>query len=309
MKKIGIFFSGYGNQCIGMGKEFYDQSRVMQELFEEAANCLEINFVKLCFASSDAEIKKMENAYPAIFLYQISLVALLKEQGIVPYKVAGLDIGEYAALYTAGGINLPDALYFLRKFAQSYQAIVDEDKFAQIRIAGIDEETIKKLCQEVTDETDAAMIAVYELPHQMVISGTQKAVSQLAATVKKDYDIKPEKLDVERGLHSMYMDDVVKNIKMYLEKIDFKDTKIPFVSGVIAQPLQEGELFRASIMQHIHAPTQWLKVMHEFSDCDVIIEIGYGNALSSLFNRVYPDKKVYTLAVPADKEVLEKELL
>ena len=45
--KIGIVFPGYGSQFVGMGKDFYDESRIVQEYFEEAHNCLDINFVKL----------------------------------------------------------------------------------------------------------------------------------------------------------------------------------------------------------------------------------------------------------------------
>ena len=321
-KKIGILFSGYGSQYIGMGKEFYDQSRIMQELFEEAATCLEINFVKLFFASSDAEIKKIEHAYPAIFLYQISLVELLKEAGITACKVAGLDIGEYAAMYTVGGISMPDALYFLRKFASAYQPLIDQERFAQIRITGVSEEIVKRVCQEVSGELqklqdtqvpehngEHVAIAVHELADQVIISGTQVAVQRVAGIIKKEQGIKSEKLDIERGLHSMHMDEVVKNIKMYLEKIDFKDTSIPCISSVIGQPLQEGELLRASVMQAIHAPVHWLKVMHEFSDCDVLIEIGASNQFGALFARVYPEKKVYTFATPADRALLRLELL
>ena len=71
--KMGILFPGYGSQFVGMGKELYDASRIMQENFEEASICLNNNFVKLCFASSDAELSKIEHAYPALFLTSFSI--------------------------------------------------------------------------------------------------------------------------------------------------------------------------------------------------------------------------------------------
>ena len=36
----GILFPGYGSQYVGMGKDFYDKYRVVQELFEEASKVL-----------------------------------------------------------------------------------------------------------------------------------------------------------------------------------------------------------------------------------------------------------------------------
>ena len=57
--KIMMLFPDYGKQFVGMGKDLYDTSRIVQEYFEEASHCLDENFVKLCFASSEQEIKKM----------------------------------------------------------------------------------------------------------------------------------------------------------------------------------------------------------------------------------------------------------
>src|SRR3972149_740986 len=103
--KIGMLFSGYGGQYVGMGKDLYDNSRAMQELFEEASNCLGSNFVKLCFASSDAELSSIENAYVAIFLLGASLYTLLHEAGVKVDLVAGHDIGEFAALFASGSLS------------------------------------------------------------------------------------------------------------------------------------------------------------------------------------------------------------
>jgi len=45
-----------------MGRRLYDQERIVQEYFEEAASCLERNFVNLCFSSSDADLMATANA-------------------------------------------------------------------------------------------------------------------------------------------------------------------------------------------------------------------------------------------------------
>src|SRR5436190_23732080 len=100
--KIGFIFPGYGNQFVGMGKELYDEFRIVQEYFEEAYNCLNINFVKLCFASSEQELATISNSHISIFLVGASLFALLKEQGIKCDLIAGYGIGSYTALFSAG---------------------------------------------------------------------------------------------------------------------------------------------------------------------------------------------------------------
>ena len=96
--KIGMLFPGYGSQFVGMAKDLYDDSRTVQEYFEEASSCLDINFIKLCFASSDAEISQPMHAYLSLFLVQSALSALLTKAGIAPTLVAGYGIGQFAAI-------------------------------------------------------------------------------------------------------------------------------------------------------------------------------------------------------------------
>ena len=279
--KVGMVFSGYGTQFVGMGKELYDESRAVQEVFEEAASCLDTNFVKLCFASSDADIKKIEHAYITLFIVGNAITHVLKEAGVEPAKVAGYDLGEYAAVAAINGISNPDALYLLKKYATLFQALVDENKYALLRITGMKEADVKGLCMQVTGGQERADIAVYESADSFVVSGTQDAVQEISEALKKKKGVKVKSLDLGSGLHSPVMDDIVKNVKMYLEKVDFKDTEVPFISGVIAEPLQNGEMIRAALMQHIHAPTQWAKVMQLFSDSDIILEVWPENIFKS----------------------------
>ncbi len=77
--KIALLFPGYGSQFVGMAKELYNENRIVQEYFDEASNCLDTNFLKLCFASSEIEIGMMSHAYTSIFLVSSAIYALLKE--------------------------------------------------------------------------------------------------------------------------------------------------------------------------------------------------------------------------------------
>lgn len=135
--KVGIIFPGYGSQFVGMGKEFYDSSRIMQEMFEEASQCLDVNFPKLCFASSAAELAKLEKGYVVLFATTFAIAQIMKERGITVSLVAGYDIGEYAAIATAGGISLPDALYLLNKYAVMFEELLQEKNTKQCALKAL----------------------------------------------------------------------------------------------------------------------------------------------------------------------------
>ena len=304
--KIGIVFPGYGNQFVGMAKDFYDESRVMQEYFEEAANCLDKNFVKLCFASSDVELAELENAYISLFLISLSIAAILKEHSIEPSIVAGHDIGEYAALAAVSGVTVPDAVYLLRKYAGLYQEFLDERRVEAIRVFNGDPETLKKICEQCINGNNVSHVAVYELDNQMLVTGTIESITCVKKAIEDAQSGPIEQVPVGGGLYSPLMDGILKTMKMHLEKVDFKDTQVPFVAGVTGQALKEGDAVRAGVMQQIHAPLQWKKVIDGFAFCDIIVIAGPGDELKMLIEKVHPDKKVVSIVCPDDlKELLK----
>lgn len=304
--KIGLFFPGYGSQFVGMGKELYDDSRIMQEYFEEASNCLDSNFVKLCFASSDAELAKMRNAYVSIFLVSSSLYALLASEEIVPNVVAGYGLGEYSALLAAGSISLPDGLYLLNKFATVYQQALSVLDVRVLRIEGMSIRDLAKLCTSCSNEHQRANIAAYESDKQAVVSGTSRAISCIRDHFSVNPTVTVQDLDQEYGLHSPLMNPIVEKFAMYLEKVDFKDLKIPLINCVDGVQIKGGESAKYGTIRQISEPILWNEVIDNFVDCDLIIGVGPGKKIIDLVQERYPEKQFFTLNNKSDIEYIKE---
>lgn len=298
--KVGFFFPGYGCQFVGMAKDFYDNHRCMQEYFEEAYQCLDKNFVKLCFASSEQELSECENAYVSLYLVGISLAKILQEEGIEPSVVAGYDVGEYTALSVAGSLTLPDAVYLLRKYAKNYTEFLENKNFKAIRVKGSDQETLERLCANSANGAHHARITVVEQDSQHVIVGTKMAISIIEKELKKNQLLEIDETHMGGGLHAPLVDEVLKNIKMYLEKVDFKDSVVPFVAGVTGQALKEADSLRAAVMQQIHAPLNLKKTLDAYQFCDAIIIVGPGKKFQTFLKSVYPDKHILKVVTPQD---------
>jgi [acyl-carrier-protein] S-malonyltransferase len=306
--KIVLLFPGYGSQFVGMAKELYDESRTIQEYFEEASNCLNVNFVKLCFASSDAELAKASNAYTSIFLTSCALQALLKEEGITPTMVAGYNLGEYAALFAADGISFPDGLYLLNKYAAFYEESLESMNIGALRIKNMSCKTLEALCKTLSQGEHEVHIACTLCDDEALVTGHVPALDALRVQIHDQPNIIIDQAPIEIGLHSSLMDPIVQNFTMYLEKVDFKDLTIPLIHNTDASIMTSGEHIKAHITELINKPIVWHDVMLAMADYDIILEVGPGTALSTMAKAKYPDKLICSINKRSDIVELKEKI-
>lgn len=302
--KIACLFPGYGAQFVGMGKELYDEYRIIQEYFDQAHYCLDLNFIKLCFASSDIEIGQMQHAYPANFLVSCSIYALLREQGFNPDIVAGLNQGEYAALYAAKSFGFPDGLYLLSKYASFYTQALEGMNVSLTQSRGLDLKKVTALCKKIHMTEGELFVAMSLSDTTHVVAGSAIAVDTFRKAVLAQGDAVVDDQPLEMGLHSQLMNPVVDQLKMYLEKVDFKNPQISFMNGLNGKLIQRGSSIKKHILNNINMPLRWDKVMHNLADYDLIVQVGPGTQLVDLVQAKYPHKTCMAINKKADIEQL-----
>lgn len=299
--KIAALFPGYGSHFVGMTKGLYDESRLIQEHFEQAADCVSVNFVKLCFASSDIELARMPNAYLTLFLVSSSIFDLLKHEGVQVDCLAGHTIGQYAAMHGADSLSLPDGLYMLNKFVKMYQDILDTGEYSFSRVFGIQTAELEKLCKKASSKKGMAALAVYDGPAEHVIAGNAALVDAVCKQVI-DLEGTTELIGTEVGLHSLLMEPALAPFKMYLEKVDFKDAALPVLCTANAQELRVGSDLKDCTISSITQPVMWNKIMEKIADYDLLLQVGPGTALHDMIKRLYPVKKIMTINSRSDIE-------
>ncbi len=285
--KCGLLFPGYGAQHVGMGKDFYDDYRVVQELFEEAGNCTGTNFVKLCFASSEKELAKPHNAYLALFVVQASLFAVMREHGFEPSLMAGWGVGYISAHYAAGVLSFPDGLYMLGKYVTFFTQMKQERDVVIVRLIGIDRRTLEELIVCHALQSQVKLAIVYR-PTDCVVVGSRLAMEHLKRTCLP-YAAVVRDVAFSYGLHSLCVDEFVARVRTYLEKIDCRVIRFPIIN-------QEGMLFNAgdrmdkeAILRFFYYPIDVVSVVKQLRSCSRLVHVGMGAVTHEIIMHHLPE--------------------
>lgn len=297
--KIGILFPGYGSQFVGMGKDLYDNLRIVQEYYEESSVCLDRNFVKLCFASSDSELKLINNAYTALYLTSFSTAMAIKSLGIKFDLVAGHDVGEYCAISVSNGLNFADSLYFLNKLATFYLSNRENmDDIKSIKVNGLSAKRIDQICENISqsDEEQVA-VAIYEAKTEHLVTGNESAIESV---IDQAQDAGADRISKKtpahhEGFHTPLATDLAEQIKIYLTKIDFKDLDTTLINNVDAKEIQKAQDVQDCIMRQIVEPIQWHNVLKKFDKMDIIIIPSPSKQLFEEVSNLYPNKQILAI--------------
>ncbi|HJZ23709.1 MAG TPA: ACP S-malonyltransferase, partial [Candidatus Babeliales bacterium] len=288
--KIGMIFPGQGSQFVGMAKNLYDQERLIQEYFEIAANCVDQNFVKLCFASSDEELLLTKNAQTATFLVSCSFFSLLKEKyGIMPMLVAGHGFGQYSALYAAGSLNFPDGLYLLKKRSEFMEEYMSRQNGGMLAVSKITELELKKIVtfyDKPEDCVSVVELAHYNSPFDFTLTGTIPELLLIADEIKKQRG-KTKMLKVAGAFHSRMMREPQNLFRLYLEKVDICQSHIELINTVNGEKVSSCEELGTSLVEQFSASVKWWDSFQQFKHCDVIIEIGPSSTLTAFVKDLF----------------------
>ena len=255
----------------------------------------------LCFEEND-KLDLTEYTQAALVTTCLAMEKVVEEHGLHPDVTAGLSLGEYCALESAGAMTLKDAITTVRKRGILMEQAVPAGQGSMAAVLGLDSAVI----EDVTDTIEGVSIANYNCPGQIVITGKKEAVEQAAEKLKEAGAKRVLPLNVSGPFHSRMLEKAGKELAKVLENVEILPLKIPYVTNVTAQYVEDSLQTKELLAKQISSSVRWQQSVENMiaQGVDTFVEIGPGKTLAGFMRKIDKNVKVYNIQTVADIDVV-----
>ena len=286
--KIGFVFSGQGAQAVGMGKDLFEQIPAVAKIFNEADRVLGWSLSDICFNGPESKVTETRYCQPAIYTMSVACLEAFKEKNpqITPAATAGLSLGEFTALYSAGAFSFESGLKIIEKRAIYMQEACDATKGTMASVMKGELDAIQECCNRAGVD-----VANINSAGQIVISGEAAKITKAIVFLKEKGMTKVIPLKVAGAYHSRLMKSAEIKLAKYLIPINFSVPKIPIAQNFPGSLESDPVRMKQNIISQVTGSVRWGNCVNSMAAAgiDTIIEFGPGNVLTSLIKRIIPN--------------------
>lgn len=303
MSKTVLFFPGQASQYVGMGKDLYDSSTEIRQLYEMASGEIGDDIAKISFEGPAEELKRTRYTQPAILLHALSVLMILKDRLPRFDYACGHSLGEYAALAVTGAMTFENAVKAVVKRAALMEKACVQNPGTMAAIMGLEEAQVDEVCRKAS-ATGIVIPANYNSSNQIAISGEIAAVEKAASLAKEAGAKRAIMLEVGGAFHSPLMEPAKIGLEEYLSSMEISNPSIPVVANVTAEAVTDAAQIRKLLVEQVTAPVKWAQTMDYLVKNGVtrVFEIGPGKVLTGLAKRGMKPEESITLDTLADIE-------
>ncbi|KAA5970699.1 ACP S-malonyltransferase [Pantoea sp. M_9] len=288
MTQLAFVFPGQGSQTVGMLAELAADNPQVEATFREASDALGYDLWQLVQQGPAEELNKTWQTQPALLAASVAIYRVWQQkQGAQPALLAGHSLGEYSALVCAGVLAFADAIKLVELRGKLMQEAVPEGTGAMQAIIGLDDEAIRKACEESAQGEVVSPVNFNSLG-QVVIAGNKDAVERAGAACKAAGAKRALPLPVSVPSHCALMKPAAVKLAVALEEIAFNAPDVPVVNNVDVKCENDAAAIRNALVRQLYSPVRWTESVQFIAEQGVtqLLEMGPGKVLTGLTKRI-----------------------
>jgi len=309
-QKIAMIFAGQGSQAVGMGKDFYENSKLAREMFLKAGDRIGVDFKELIFEENE---KLGQTAYtqPAILLVQMIAYKLFQAEcpDVKAELFLGHSLGEFSALCASGAIDYVDAVELVHKRGAYMQAACEDIEAGMMAIVGLDDASVEKICTDAQAQGKKVWPANYNQDGQLVVAGMKADLASLEQAFKDAGAKRALLLNMSVASHCELLTSAQEPLASLMDKMVSDNFSAPVVSNVTTTPYstkaQAVELLKEQLVKPVKYKQSILAIA---TDVDMAIEFGNGVTLKGLNRRIAKDLTTLNISDMASLAKVKEEI-
>ncbi len=274
---VAFVYSGNGAQWVGMGLRLMAESPAFAAILAELDASMQpvAGFSLLAELQATGEASRLDDtvvAQPLLFAIQVAITRLLQAQGIEPLAVAGHSVGEVAAAWACGALDLDAAI---RVIVARSRAQGETRGTGRMAAVGRSVQAMQTALVELGDDLDI-VIAGINSPNNLTLSGCPADLERLQVHFASKGTFF-RLLDLDYAFHSRQMDPIRESLLENLAGLQSRSSgRTVFVSTVTGGAL-EGDCLGADYWwRNVREPVRFSDSIATLGSlgCRVFVEIG-----------------------------------
>lgn len=212
----------------------------------------------------------------------------LLEQAPAPDYVAGLSIGAYPAAVVAGALGFDDALRLVSLRGELMQQAYPRG-YGMTAIIGLDLAAVEALLVQVHSDRTPVYLANINADNQVVIAGSDEAMSSVAKQARSLGAGKACRLAVSVPSHCPLLETPAQALAQAFADVTLKAPTLGYLSGSRARPVINTEALRDDLAFNMCRVVDWRGTVQSAYERGVRlqIELPPGAVLTGLARRVF----------------------
>ncbi|MEI5098505.1 type I polyketide synthase [Streptomyces sp. PmtG] len=295
--KVAFAFSGNGAQWAGMGADLLDSDAVFAAAVARVdallAPALGWSVEQELRAAKPESSVATEIAQPLLFTVQVATVCVLAERGFKPEAVVGHSVGEVAAAWAAGALNLPTACRVIAERSRAQAPTAGLGRMAAIGVGG---EQARLLLAPYEGRLE---ITAFNSDRDLTVGGPLDALEELGAEAARQ-GVFFRLLDLDYPFHTSVMDGIGDGLLAALEGVEARAGDTMFASTVTGGLFDTRKLGAGYWWDNVRQPVRFASAVRELlsEGCDVFVEIGPHHVLKGYLARLCSEAPAETAMVP-----------